>query len=70
MAGVAAWYAVLSSPIYYPVRLMLAAVILAMVTMFLRGIRFEFQYLHEANRHAGHQGRVARRRNGSNVCFQ
>ena len=64
LAGVAAWYAVLSSPIAYPVRLIVAAVILAMVTMFLRGIRFEFQYLQEANRHAGHQGRVARRRNG------
>ena len=50
LAGVAAWYTVLSSPIYYSVRLVLAAVILAMVTMFLRGIRFEFQYLHEANR--------------------
>ena len=49
-AGVAVWYAVLSSPIYYPVRLLLAAIILAMVTMFLRGIRFEFQYLNEIAR--------------------
>jgi cellulose synthase/poly-beta-1,6-N-acetylglucosamine synthase-like glycosyltransferase len=64
LAGVAAWYAVLSSPIYYPVRLVLAAVILAMVTMFLRGIRFEFQYLHEVNRDPDRQGWIARRRNG------
>lgn len=52
LTGVAIWYAVLSSPIYYPVRLVLAAVILAMVSMFLRGIRFEFQYLNEVNRRA------------------
>ena len=56
LAGVAVWYAVLSSPIAYPVRLILAAVIIAMVTMFLRGIRFEFQYLHEVSRRAGIKG--------------
>lgn len=50
LIGVMAWYAILSSPIAYPVRLLLAAIILAAVTMFLRGIRFEFQYLHEVNR--------------------
>jgi len=55
LAGVAAWYGVLSSPIYYPVRLVVAAVILAMVTMFLRGIRFQFQYLHETARKVGGQ---------------
>ena len=32
-----------------------AAIILAMVTMFLRGIRFQFQYLHETARKAGGQ---------------
>lgn len=60
LAGVAVWYAVLSSPIVYPVRLVLAAIVLAMVTMFLRGIRFEFQYLHEKNRASGDRERSTR----------
>ena len=50
LAGVAVWYAIPSSPIYYPMRVVLAAVVIAMVTMFLRGIRFEFQYLNEMAR--------------------
>lgn len=47
LLGLVGWYAALSAPVPYPLRLLAASLVMSSVIMFIRGVRFEFLYVRE-----------------------